>query len=199
MRRDERRVADPLLVPLGELVIPRQHLRHAPTLTARRRRTRPARGQVPERVELRHQREMGAPRHAYRTPAPASNSPAGPERGRDQDPRISVARGLRTPALTHSQRTRTTHRHRYGEPEPPFGAAEPARPHGARRSPIRPICALDSRAHFDVRESARSHAYPGRALTNAWPGSNAGLIRCARELSPVKRPGKRPPPAGADR
>jgi hypothetical protein len=36
MRRDERRlVGDPLLVPLSELVIPRQRLRHPPTLTAR--------------------------------------------------------------------------------------------------------------------------------------------------------------------
>ena len=34
MRRDQRRrVADPLLVPLGELVIPRQRPCHAPTLT----------------------------------------------------------------------------------------------------------------------------------------------------------------------
>lgn len=35
VRRDQwRRVADPLLVPLGELVIPRLRLRHAPTLIA---------------------------------------------------------------------------------------------------------------------------------------------------------------------
>ena len=31
--------------------------------------------------------------------------------------------------------------------DPPLGAAEPLRPHGARRSPIGPICALGSRAH----------------------------------------------------
>ena len=121
---------------------------------------------------------------------PAGGSSPGP---RQPEPvRHPYRRGSRQhPAITY--------RDLHCEREPLFGAAEPARPHGARRSPIRPICALDSRAHFDVRESARSHAYPGRALTNAWPGSNAGLIRCARELSPVKRPGKRPPPSGADR
>jgi hypothetical protein len=35
MRRDQwRRVADPLLVPLGELVVPRLRLCHVPTLIA---------------------------------------------------------------------------------------------------------------------------------------------------------------------
>jgi hypothetical protein len=61
MRRDQwRRVADPLLVPPGELVIPRLCLRHAPTLTGSARIAACLAVKFPEEAKLRTEHEMAS-------------------------------------------------------------------------------------------------------------------------------------------
>jgi hypothetical protein len=65
MRRDQwRRVADPLLVPPGELVIPRLYLRHAPTLTGPARIAAYLAVRSPEEARLRAEHETAGLRPA---------------------------------------------------------------------------------------------------------------------------------------
>jgi hypothetical protein len=102
MRRDQwRRVADPLLVPLGELVIPRLCLRHAPTLTGSARIAiclavrfprKPSSGQ-----STRWQ-ACAAPSRIPALPRPTGSR----ERGCESRPHISDSAGLARSAPTDS-------------------------------------------------------------------------------------------------